>query len=420
MIKKTIARVANSKVFYVVISIIISFLLWMYVINVENKEITKTIAGIPVEFIGENDILADRGLLISEGEEQVVDITFYGKRNIISKYDKTNIKVTVDLTDIRTPTVINRIYDVELPEGKLDKDVIITERYPQYIVVSIDRRMEKTVPLTGTLKGSVAEGYIADDFIFNPSTLSVSGPEAVVSKISYAEVTVKRENLKESIVEEQGYVFRDEKGNTISSEKITADVNNIEVRLPILQVKEVALTVEVVPGGGAEEKNAKVVINPGSITLSGDPDLLKGINSIPLRTIDLAEVSGTFKESVPIPVPNGVTNLSGQLYAEISVEILGLVVKKLSSNNFEIINVPQGYTASVATQTPLEVTIRGPAEEVMRVGSHNIRIVCDLSGIEQVTGMKAFLPTVYVDGYENVGVIKNYGKLVISLAKESG
>ena len=251
MIKKTIARVANSKVFYVVISIIISFLLWMYVINVENKEITKTIAGIPVEFIGENDILADRGLLISEGEEQVVDITFYGKRNIISKYDKTNIKVTVDLTDIRTPTVINRIYDVELPEGKLDKDVIITERYPQYIVVSIDRRMEKTVPLTGTLKGS-RRGIYSRRFYFNPSTLSVSGPEAVVSKISYAEVTVKRENLKESIVEEQGYVFRDEKGIQYLPRKLPP-WNNIEVRLPY-SGQGIALTVEVVPGGGAEEK----------------------------------------------------------------------------------------------------------------------------------------------------------------------
>jgi hypothetical protein len=102
------------------------------------------------------------------------------------------------------------------------------------------------------------------------------------------------------------------------------------------------------------------------------------------------------------------------------VEILGLVIKKLSSSNFEVINVPAGYTASIATQKPLEITIRGPADEVAQVGSHNIRIVCDLSDIEQVTGMKAFLPTVYVDGYENVGVIKNYSKLIISLSKDGG
>lgn len=420
MIKKSITRIANSKIFYVVISIIISFLLWMYVINVENKEITKTITGIPVEFVGKDDILADRGLLISEGDEQTVDITFYGQRNIISKYDKTNTNVTVDLTDIRTPTVISRIYEVELPEGTLDKDVIITERYPQYISISIDKRTEKQVPVNAVLKGGVAEGYIADDFVFNPSTVDISGPDAIVSKISSAEVTIKRENLKETIIEESSYVFKDEKGNIIASDKIIADVEVVEVKLTILQVKDVALTVDVVPGGGAEEKNAKVVINPGSISLSGDPDLLKGINQISLRTIDLAQVSGTFIESVPIPVPNGVTNLSGELYAEISVEILGLVTKKLSSTNFEIINVPAGYTASVATQKPLEITIRGPSDEVAKVGAHNIRIVCDISEIEQVTGMKAFLPTVYVDGYENVGVIKNYDKLIISLTKDGG
>ncbi|NLL38799.1 MAG: hypothetical protein GX254_04315 [Clostridiales bacterium] len=420
MIKKTITRIANSKIFYVVISIIISSLLWMYVINVENKEITKTVTGIPVEFVGKDDILADRGLLISEGGEQAVDITFYGRRNIVSKYDKSNIKVTVDLTDVRTPTVISRIYEVELPEGKLDKDVIITERYPQYISISLDKRMEKSIPVTAILKGSVAEGYIADDFVFNPSAVNVSGPEGIVSKISNAEVTLKRENLKETIVEELEYVLKDEKGSVISSDRIISDIQTVEVKLPILQVKDVALTVDVVPGGGAEEKNAKIVVDPGSISLAGDPDLLKGINRISLRTIDLAEISSTFIESIPIPVPNGVTNLSGELYANVSVEILGLVIKKLSSSNFEVINVPAGYTASIATQKPLEITIRGPADEVAQVGSHNIRIVCDLSDIEQVTGMKAFLPTVYVDGYENVGVIKNYSKLIISLSKDGG
>lgn len=420
MVKKTVTRIANSKIFYIVISITISFLLWMYVTNVENKEISKTVSGIPVEFIGKDDILADRGLLISEGDEQTVDITFFGQRNILSKFDKTNITVFVDLTDIRNATVLSRIYEVELPEGKLDKDVIITERYPQYIVVTIDRNMKKTVPLKENFKGSVAQGYIAEEFIFNPGTIDISGPESLVSRVASAEVTIKRENLKESIVEQAEYVLKDEYGNAISSEKITANVDTVEVKLPIFQVKDVALTVDIVPGGGADEKNAKVVLNPGTITLSGDPDLLKGINQISLGTINLAEISDTYRKTLTIPVPNGVTNLSGEVNAELTVEILGLTTKKLSSANFEIINVPQGYTASIATQKPLEITIRGPSDAVAQVGSHNVRIVCDLSNIEQVTGMKAFLPTIYIDGFDNVGVIKNYDKLIISLVKDSG
>lgn len=418
MLKKTVTKIANSKIFYIIISIVISLLLWLYVINVENKEITEPVSGIPVEFIGKDGILVDRGLLISGEEFQTVDITFFGQRSIVSKLNKENVKVTVDLTDIRSPGVYQKRYEVQLPKGELEKDVSMTERYPQYIVVSIDRRMEKSIPVRGNHIGTVEEGFIAEELEFNPEYINISGPENIITKISHAEITVKRENLKETIMEQKEYVFKDESGNVVESNKIIADVDTVEVKLPVLLVKEVALTVDIVPGGGAAKENAKVVVEPGTITLSGDPDLMKGINQLSLGTINLAEIGNTYRKPIPIPIPNGVTNISGESSAEVNIEILGLSTKKLSSTNFEIINVPSGYTASVASQKPLEITIRGPAEDVALVGSHNIRIVCDLSDIEEVAGMKSFYPTVYVDGYEDVGVLSKYENLVISLTKE--
>lgn len=417
MLKKTVKRIAESKMFYIVISIAISLLLWMYVVNVENMEQTNKVTGIPVEFVGKNDIMVDRGLLISGDDEHTVDISFYGKRSIVSKLDKENVKVRVDLTDNRNVGIYQEIYEVILPEGDLDKDVVITERYPQYIIVSIDRRMEKNVPVRVELMGSVAEGYMADEYESNPGTVNISGPEAEVSRIEYAEVVIKRENLKETLIEESRYVFVDSEGNPVESDKIIRDVETVEAKLSILLVKDVALTVDIIPGGGAVKENAKVSIQPGTIKISGDPDLLKGINQLSLGTINLAELSSSYKQTMTIPIPNGVNNLSGEISAEVTVDIVGLATKKLSGTNIEIINAPSGYIAAVASQKPLEIIIRGPAEEVAQVASHNIRIVCDLSEIEQVIGMKSFSPAIYVDGFESVGVISNYDKVVISLTR---
>ena len=60
MARKTINKLTSSKWFLITISCLISVFLWVYVNNVENVDIESTITGIPVTYIGEEDILADR------------------------------------------------------------------------------------------------------------------------------------------------------------------------------------------------------------------------------------------------------------------------------------------------------------------------------------------------------------------------
>jgi YbbR domain-containing protein len=417
MIRKTVTKVTSNKVFYVTISIIVSILLWLYVVNVINKNVTVTVSGIAVEYLGEDDILKDRNLLISEDERQTISLTFLGKRSIVAGLNKDNIRISVDLTNVKSPGISERYYEIDLPENISERDVMIREKKPGMVTLDIVKLDTKPVPVKGIFIGTVAEGYLREPMEFNPETVQVSGPEAVVAQIAYAQVTLERENLSDTVLGQLEYVWMDENNKPVLSEELTADIDMIDVRQPILQLKEVVLTVELIAGGGAGKENTQVVVEPNTIELSGDPAMLEGINQITIGTIDLSKITKTFSQTYVIPIPNDVENVYNVKEASVSLEIIGLTTKNLIVNKFETINIAQGYTAVIPTQN-LDITIRGPADKVAQVEAHNIRIVCDLSALGQTIGLTSVEPTIYVDGFPEVGVIQDYGKVAVSMAKE--
>ena len=297
MIRNAVTKVTTNKIFYVTISIIISILLWLYVVNVVNKNIEVTITGIPVEYLGEDDILLDRNLLVSEDDRQTVSLTILGKRSVVTGLNRDNIKISVDLTKVKNPGVVERYYEIALPENISERDYQIKAKSPIIVTVNIVRLVSEIVPGKGTFIGTVEEGYLRQPMEFSPDTIKVSGPEAVVSQIADAEVVIERENLSDTVVTELGFTLRDKAGKPVVMDDITTDTETIEVRLPILQVKEVVLTVDLVPGGGAEKGNTQVDIRPPTIELSGDPELLETINTISIGTIDLSKNTDSFSQT---------------------------------------------------------------------------------------------------------------------------
>ena len=66
MKKLNLKNIYNSDYFWIVLSVIASFMLWTYITSVEETVQQKTYSGIPVVFTGEETIRDSRGLIISE------------------------------------------------------------------------------------------------------------------------------------------------------------------------------------------------------------------------------------------------------------------------------------------------------------------------------------------------------------------
>ena len=178
--------------------------------------------------------------------------------------------------------------------------------------------------------------------------------------------------------------------------------------LPVVKLKEVPLTVELIPGGGATGDDAQVQIEPESIMVSGDPDDLEGLKEIKLDPIELYNVynkTNTLTRTINLsPV---LTNVSGLTEAEVTVTIPDLVIRAIEVNNIEIINVPEPYIAEKVTLTST-IQIRGTQEAVDAILPSQLRIVADLKDINVILGGQTVPVKVYLASSDDVGVVGNY------------
>lgn len=94
--------------------------------------------------------------------------------------------------------------------------------------------------------------------------------------------------------------------------------------LPVVKYKQIPLTVKLIDGGGATADDVAYEISPSYITISGDADVVDGINQIVLGEIDLAQVEQDGTVDFPILIPNDSKNVSGDESATVSLKFKGL------------------------------------------------------------------------------------------------
>ena len=414
---KTIKKIASSRALYIVLACVLSVILWLYVASYVNTDLEAELTGLEIDYVGGDDILRDRNLLVMEKDLQSVSLTILGKRSVVSAIKKDEVRVSVDLTDIRSTGVYENVYTVTFPESVKEDQILIVKRSPEFVTVNIDKLMTKPVEVRGDFEGSVQDGYMQEPIIYEPSTVMVSGPEEIVSHIACARVVLDRENLNHTVTGTVSYSLLDYEDNAVDLQELTTDVSTVKYTIPIVMVKDIVLTVDLIEGGGAKETNAVVDIRPKVLTLTGDAELLQGMNQINLGAIDLASFEQYYTAVYPIPLPNGVENLSGDKEAAVTVNIRGLATRTISTTNISYINVSEGYVANPITQFK-NITIRGPEELVALVEPKNVQVVADLSEYGNAVGRYSVPTTVYITGFSEVGVVQGNYNVLVSLEPE--
>lgn len=76
-------KIYNSRVFWAIMSLLISFALWVYVTSVEGDEISKPLRGVKVELVGEELLRDSKNMVITDLDTSTVSIEVKGPRRIV-------------------------------------------------------------------------------------------------------------------------------------------------------------------------------------------------------------------------------------------------------------------------------------------------------------------------------------------------
>lgn len=406
----------ESKILYVILSILIAAALWLYVVNEVNPNASDTIKNVPVNVSG-LDVLESRGLMVTWQSADDLDVKVTGNRKSLVKLMRDNVTITADVSGIADEGEYEIRCNVALPGSITAGTATVNERDSYRIRFTVEKKVKKTVEVRGEFTGKVAEGYQAESFILSPSSMEITGPSSLVEPVEYALVTLSAANLNETYSGILPFELVNQDGSMADLSRIECAAPSVYVVYPIVMVREVELKVSFLPGGGATEENVTWEIVPKSIQISGKESDITEIGELVFGPINLAEIVGTTSLELPVSLPAGVTNESGIDKAVITIRIDGLTTKTFETERIELINPPAGFTAEAVTQS-LKVTVRGSAEAVEGVDDGRLRVVADLSEVSESEGHFRVPVKVYLDGAgREVGVVGVDYSISVSLSR---
>lgn len=409
-------KFTESKIFNIILSILIALGLWAYVTASVTDVGESTVRNIPVTVVGE-EALNTKGLMIDPNTKLTVNARVSGNRSLLvsmASNPSEYFSATINVAEITVPGT----YDLSCtitPEftSLTSTGVRVMDQEGKTIQVTVTRLMSKTVEVRGVFKGTVDEdnNYRANPVEVTPGTIKVQGPETLVNQVEYAQVTITGDNLTKTYTGELGFQLMTADGEVVDDDDLTTNVNTVSVVMPVVKTMEVPLSVEYVYGGGITEDNFEryvtVDIQPATIQVSGDEadvSYLEG-KTITVGKIDLSQVVQEEQVFVfPIELSTELSNDSGITQATVTVTIKGLETKTIETSNIDIINTPDGFTADAVTQS-LQVKVRGPADALETVEGYQIRVVVDLEGQNLRQAQFPFTPKIYLDGDSRCGVV---------------
>lgn len=409
-------KTKSAKILRIVIAVAVAIIVWLYVDSVKAPDVRIKANHIPVEFSGENDTLADKGLMLLSGYDTTIDLTLKGPRKVLWKLNKNEIRIVVDTSGISDTGVKTLRYSVVYPDAVSGSQIRVENASAFTVTVTVGELSTKEVPIECELTGQPAAGFVTGDLTLDPAVLVLHAPRDELVNISYAKIHLDMSGANKTVVQAVGYTLYDYNDIAVENDKIRANVKLVQATLPILMQKTVPLKINFVEAVGSTMEQVKYKIEPEEIQLQGSKELLDDINEILLDTVYLQDLSESQTKSYDIVLPEGVEIVGDVAAAEVTITVSDITEKTVTTSNIVLNQMEAGKSAQLVT-TELDVTVRGLTAEVNKIKPENIRVSVDMSGVT-ADGTHTVPATVEVTGVNNVSAKGNY-QVVVSVSEAS-
>lgn len=400
----------KGKVFSLLLSVLVAFGLWSYVVTVVSPEFEATFYNIPV-VLNNEQVMMDKGLMIVSEDAPTVTLQLRGNRSDLNKLKNSDITVVADLSKINGAGLQMLKYDVSF--GGFENSFEIVNGAPNRVSLEIAEWDTKEVPINVVYSGTLDANYIAykDTVVMDHNAVTITGPKAVVDQISQAVIEINLDNQKQTINENYRYTLCDKEGNPVDATSVTTNVAQVQFNLKIQRVQEIQLLLNVTYGGGANAGNTQIVMSDQSIKVSAPERVLESLGtSLTIGSVNLADLSEDTVLTFPVTLLEGVENLSGINEVTVDISFPGLATKTINVSKIFVNGLPADMQYQLDTKM-VPVTVRGPENLVESIAVEHVYLLVNLD--EATAGENLYKAQVMFDtAYMDCGAIGSYSVLI--------
>ncbi len=401
---RSILNLLRNNLLLKCLSLGISVIIWLVIVQYVNPEDTRRIENIPIVVTTADSVPAGEGLVLVTDYNKTMSITYTASRDVIAMLKTDSIKAYVDLSGATKSGEYS--FPVRVDTG--GQNITIVDQTVKEAVLKFEKSTTAQIKVNVTAEGSVPDGYVKNEPVCVPAFINVNGPESKVSKIASAEVTVPEKNFTQTNVYSCEYKFVDEKGEVVTKDYLTVDFDTVDVTVTVLKTKALPITASLVNSSGGYENNfVKMNIKPSTITVAGSDEMLETLNSYDLGSIDICEETKSFKREFVVTLPNGLKNVDGVTNANVEVDFGDIRTKTIEFTGFKVENLAEGQKVDIVNES-LSVTFRGLADDIAKIDASNVTIVADFQNKVHTKGKNNIPVYAVIPDTHKVGVQGKY------------
>ena len=352
------------------LSLLLAISLWVYVATVENR--TDVFPGeIPIET---KDLAPS---LAAVYDNDLAKVKISAPSSIWKKLVADDFVAYVDLGNLSIGT-----HQVPVKVTCSEPGVQIVEVDPAEIRVRIETAVTSEVNVGVKFEGQLAAGYEVIETKVNPTKVEAKAAKAVIESLTQATAVVKLNGSDRDINQKIKLTAFDEFDKPIKF--VTFTPERVEVTVIIANQgggKIVGIKPKLVGSPASGYWISNITIDPSTIRIVASEEILKNIEYLETKEINIAGINRNQEWQVPLILPNGVTLSAGESN---SIEVK--ITISLNSQSREVIagfsysGLGAGLSVSGISPNIVKVIVSGPANVLSSLSSDNVVINLDLSG----------------------------------------
>lgn len=397
-------------------SVIIAIFIWFVVSLTLYPSVPKTIEKVSLDLAIGTTATSDNTLNVISCDVETVKVKVTGSRTQIANIDSDTLIAYIDTDNVYSAGKKNLPIKIKSTNG-IEFEVDSIE--PSTAEVAFDKYESaqfSVQPKIPNVKFNDNKTINSNEFSCEPNVVTITGPSSQIKKISNVYATSNREMVLDSsyaITSDEIQLFAED-GTTIDSSYMTFDTTSFLINIPVLTVKEVGLSVQIVNAPtNFDQSCLNLQLSTDTVKIASKNSQTEIPDTLEIGKIILSDITPDYSKTFDLNAvldAQGCINMSDTTSITVTVDSENLSTKQitLDQSRVNIINAPNnGYDYKIITPN-INIEIAGESDIIDKITSNDI--VGDVNLLNANITEDQFIYDVIFScpKYDDVWIITNY------------
>ncbi|HKM40109.1 MAG TPA: CdaR family protein [bacterium] len=366
-----------------VVALMLAFVMWLFVINENNPQDTRTISVLP------ELRQLPAGMVLAE-EVKPVSVRLRGRHNDLQAVAASEIDLYLDLSAAEEGEKDYPVQVTALPDN-----LQLVYLNPREVTVGLEAITQKELPVELVQRGNPTTGYAAGEPALSPVQVLLEGPRSRVDSANRAVVRLDLEGAQDNLRVSVPVQILDNKGAP-AAEGLRIKPEVVEVALPVarLPAKIVSVEAQVTGEPAPGYQVAQVTADPDTVVVSGPPGVLAEVTSVSTLPLNIAGASSNQTEDVRIALPRDVRAEVEKVQVMVVIE-QRTIQRTLDEIEIEVRDLDPELEAELEPSA-IKATVSGLSQTISRLKAEDMTAyvsAADLAADEHQLAVTLELPS---------------------------